>query len=125
MRKESYKEKLEKEKAALVATGHVSERYSGISNIEFRMTYYHRCLNPVLMKRTLTFSPDNYAGFHMKCMTDGCINGGYDLAPVVAALVHSGKKSVKGRIPCQGKNASPGHASLSYEVNIEYCRRLK
>ncbi len=118
--RQSYKEKLEQERAALAAIGHISEHYSGISSIEFRMTYYQRGLNPVLMKRTLSFSPDNYAGFHMKCMTDGCIKGGYDLAPVVAGLVKSGKKSIKGRIPCQGMNKTPGHASLAYEVSIEY-----
>ena len=120
MRKQTYKEKLEEERAALVAAGYISERYAGISNIEFKMIYYHRSVNPVLMKRTLSFSPDNYAGFHMKCMTDGCIDGGYDLAPVVAGLVKSGKKSIKGRLPCQGSNKTPGHASLAYEVSIEY-----
>ena len=125
MRKQSYKEKMEVERAALAAAGCISERYSGISSIEFRMIYYHRSVNPVLMRRTVTFSPDNYAGFHMKCMTDGCVDGGYDLAPIVAGLVKSGKKSVKGRIPCKGTNATPGHASLSYEVNIEYNAKAK
>lgn len=125
MRKQTYKEKLEEERAALVATGCVSERFSGISRIEFRMVYYHRSVNPVLMRRTLSFTPDNYAGFHMKCMTEGCIDGGYDLAPVVAGLVKSGKKSVTGRLPCQGTNKTPGHASLAYEVSVEYGAKVK
>ncbi len=118
--RQSYREKLDLERAALAATGLVSERHAGISNIEFRMTYYRRGLDPVLMKRTLSFSPADYAGFHMKCMEEGCTDGGFDLAPVVAGLVKSRKRSIKGKIYCHGTNHTPGHASLAYEVNIQY-----
>jgi hypothetical protein len=120
MRKQSYKEKLDMERAALVATGLISDRYSGISSIEFHMTYYHRGMNRILMKRMLTFSPADYAGFHMKCMQDGCTDGGYDLAPVVAGLIKSRKASIKGKIFCHGTNNTLGHASLAYEVHVRY-----
>jgi len=123
--RQSYKEKLELERAALVAAGLVSERYAGVSSIEFHMTYYQRGLNPVLMERTLSFSPSNYAGFHMKCMHEGCTNGGYDLAPVVAGLAKSRKKSIKGKIFCHGTNDTLGHASIAYEVNIQYNKQVK
>ena len=120
MRKPTYKEKLDLERAALISAGRVSERYSGISNIEFRMTYYRRGLNQVLMTRTLTFSPSDHAGFHLKCMHDGCMNGGYDLAPVVAAMVKNRKRSANGKIFCHGTNDTLGHASIAYQVNIKY-----
>ena len=120
MRKPTYKEKLDIERAALAAAGLVSDRYAGISNIEFRMTYYRRGLNQVLMKRTLIFMPSDHAGFHMKCMHDGCLNGGYDLAPVVAAMVKGRKKTTSGKIFCHGTNDTLGHASIAYEVNIRY-----
>jgi hypothetical protein len=89
------------------------------------MTYYHRALDPVLMERTLRFSPGNYARFHVKCEQDGCTGGGYDLAPVVAGLAKAGKKSVKGRLFCHGSNGTIGHASIAYEVSIQYCKRGK
>jgi hypothetical protein len=123
--RQSYKEKMELEKAAMVAAGLVSERYAGVSNIEFQMTYYQRGLHPVLMTRTLSFLPANYATFHMKCMQEGCTDGGYDLAPVVAGLAHSRKKTVKGKIFCHGTNDTIGHASIAYEVNIQYCKPVK
>ena len=124
-RKQSYRQKQELEKTALVALGLVSERYAGVSGIEFRMTYYQRGMQSVLMERTLSFSPANYAGFHMKCMHEGCTDGGYDLAPVVAGLVKSSKKSVKGKIFCHGTNDTLGHASIAYEVNIRYHKQAK
>jgi len=120
--KQSYKEKMELERAAMAAAGLVSERYAGVSNIEFQMTYYQRGLHPVLMTRTLSFLPANYASFHMKCLQDGCTDGGYDLAPVVAGLANSRKKTVKGKIFCHGTNDTIGHASIAYEVNIQYSK---
>ncbi len=117
--RQSYKEKLGLEKAALAA-GLVSERHAGISSIEFRMTYYRLGLNAVLMTRTLRFLPADYAGFHMKCVEDGCMDGGFDLAPVVADLAKSRKKSIKGKIFCHGTNHAFGHASIDYEVSIQY-----
>ena len=76
------------------------------------------------MKRTLSFSPADYAGFHLKCMEDGCTDGGYDLAPMVASLAKSRKKTIKGKIFCHGKSHTFGHASIAYEVNIQYNRQV-
>jgi hypothetical protein len=61
----------------------------------------------------------------MKCVHDGCTNGGYDLAPVVAGLVESRKNAIKGKIFCRGTNDTFGHASLAYEVNIQYNKQAK
>ena len=123
--RQSYRQKLELERSALVALGLVSERYAEVSNIEFHMTYYQRGIQPVLMERTLSFSPANYAGFHMKCMQDGCTGGGFDLAPVVAGLAKSHKKTIKGKAYCHGMNHTFGHASIAYEVNIQYHKQGK
>lgn len=124
-RKQSYRQKLETDKAALVALGLVSDRHAGVSNIELRMTYFHRGMDSVLMTRTLNFLPADYAGFHMKCMEDGCTGGGFDLAPVVAGLAKSHKKSIKGKLFCHGIDQTIGHASIAYEVNILYRKHLK
>jgi hypothetical protein len=118
--RQSYRQKLELERTALAALGLVSERYAGVSKIEFHMTYYQRGIQPILMERTLTFTPANFAGFHMKCMMEGCTGGGYDLAPVVAGLAKSHKKTTKGKVYCHGMNHTFGHASIAYEVNIQY-----
>jgi hypothetical protein len=111
----------------MLAIGLVSERFPGVSSIVFQMTYYQSTLDPVLMKRTLSFLPANYACFHMDCMREECTNGGFDLAPVVAGLVKDRKKSVKGNIFCKGKNETLrlGHARIAYEVSIQYNKQVK
>lgn len=123
--RQSYRQKQELERTALVALGLVSERYAGVSKIEFLMTYYRLGMDAVLMKRTLSFSPADYAGFHMKCMEDGCTGGGFEFAPVVADLAKSRKKTTKGKVYCRGKNHAFGHASIAYEVNIQYHKQVK
>jgi hypothetical protein len=123
--RQSYREKLQQDMAAKVASGLVSEHYTGVSNIELHMTYYHRGPDPVLMERTLSYLPASYATFHLKCVHDGCTDGGYDLAPIITGLVKSCKKSITGKIFCQGTNNAIGHASIAYKVNIRYNKQAK
>ncbi len=121
--RQNYREKREQEQAAQAAAGLISERYAGIAGIEFHMTYYHRSRDPVLMERTLRFSPSSYASFHVKCEQDGCTGGGYDLEPVVTRLSRTGKGSARGRLYCHGSYGPVGHGSIAYEVIIRYCRQ--
>jgi len=57
IQKQSYKDKMEQKRIVLVANGLISDRYPGVSNIELRMTYYQKTVDPILMKRTVSFSP--------------------------------------------------------------------
>jgi len=127
MNKQSYVEKMEMKKNAMLAAGLVSERYPEVSSIVLHMTYFQRTSDPVLMKRTVNFVCNNYASFHMDCMREECTNGGFNLAPVVSALVKNRKKTVKGKLVCKGKNKvlGPGHATITYEVNIQYKKRAR
>ncbi len=120
--KHPYHLKREQEEAARTAAGLISERFARIAGIEFRMTYYHRAVNPVLMERTLSFSPDSYARFHVRCAQQGCTDGGYDLGPVVADLARRRKTSAKGTLFCHGSNGETGHGSIVYEVTVRYRR---
>lgn len=103
--------------------GLISERYAGISAIEFQLTYFHRAADPVLMERMVRFFPTNYARFHMRCEQWGCTGGGYDLAPVVDRLARAGKTAAKGTLFCHGSDGTIGHGRIAYEVTITYARR--
>ncbi len=125
--KQTYMERLELKRQDMLATGLVSDRFPEVSSIVFRMTYYQKTVDPVLMVRTVNFFPTDYASFHMDCMREECTNGGFDLSPVVAGLVKTRKKSIKGKIVCNGKNENlrPGHASIAYEVSVQYNKQPK
>lgn len=113
---------MESRRVALLASGLVSERMPGVSNIVLRMTYYQLRAGQVLMERTMNFTPADYACFHLNCTRDECTNGGFDLTPVITRLFHGRKKSEKGNIVCSGKNEtlSRGHSRIAYEVCIQY-----
>ncbi|OGW40311.1 MAG: hypothetical protein A2X58_13575 [Nitrospirae bacterium GWC2_56_14] len=119
--RQNHLEKQELLKKNKLAAGLVSERYPGVSEIVFRMTYYQKISHPVLMVRTLNFIATDYAYFRMECMRDECTNGGFDLTSAVTALVKSKKKTAKGKISCSGKNENlaAGHASIAYEITIQ------
>lgn len=121
--RQSYKQKQEMEKTALAALGLVSERYAGVARIELRMTYYGKGSTAALMTRSINFSPTDYAGFHVKCVEEGCCGGGFDFSPIIAGLAKARKTSLKGKAFCHGKNYAVGHASLAYEVSIRYQRK--
>ncbi len=119
--RQNHLEKQELLKKNKLAAGLVSERFPGVSEIVFRMTYYQKSSQPVLMVRTLNFIATDFAYFRMECMRDECTNGGFDLTSVVASLVRSKKKTIKGKISCSGKNETlaPNHASIAYEITIQ------
>ncbi len=119
--RQNHLERQEKIKRKKLAAGLVSERFPGIKEIVFHLTYYQRGHLPALMVRTMNFLPADYAYFHMDCVREECTNGGFDLTKVVAGLVKDGKKTVKGKICCDGKNGtiSRGHASIAYEISVQ------
>lgn len=123
--KQSYMEKLELKRNTMLAAGLISERYPKVSGIVLRMTYYQRTSDPVLMVRTVNFVPTDYACFRLDCMREECANGGFELAPVISRLIKNVKKSAKGKIVCCGKSEDlrPGHASIAYEITIQYADR--
>ncbi len=100
------------------AAGLLSERFPQILNIIINMTYSHKAVKPVLMKRTMYFYPDTYAYFHMDCMTKSCEDGGYDLLPVISNMMRDNKETRKGEMVCD--NVQREHASISYEINVKY-----
>ncbi len=105
----------------------LSERFPDVAGITVQMTYYQRGANPVLMVRTVNILSSSYARLRMECMIKGCDGGGYDLDPVVSAMVKTRKKLKKGSLPCGGTidAVASDHASIDYEITIEYNRLEK
>ncbi|HUL01114.1 MAG TPA: hypothetical protein VLX29_09685 [Nitrospirota bacterium] len=127
MQKQSYLEKQELKKSNMLAAGLVSERYPSVASIVLHMTYYQRTSDPILMKRTLNFLPTDYACFRLDCMREECTNGGFELSQVVAEMIKKNIKSAKGKIICNGKSETLhlNHASIAYDITIQYLKQTK
>lgn len=105
-------------------SGLVSERFPEVNSIVIHMTYFRKGANPVLMQRTVNVFPTAYAYFNMDCMISGCINGGFNLEPVIKEMVKKHIKLKKGSLVCCGKIADieSDHANIDYEITIKFNR---
>ncbi len=107
-----------------LAAGLVSERFPYVSGMLIKITYYQETADPVLMVRTINVYPTSHAYFHMNCAIKECSDGGFDLTKTIKGLVKQRKKTAKGTMACNGvgTNLSRQHASISYEIQIEYSK---
>jgi hypothetical protein len=114
--------KMELKRQNRLLAGLVSERFPEVSGIIINMTYYQKGANPVLMERTINMLPTSDAYFKMDCMIRGCDGGGFDLTQTVADLAKNRKNIKKGTLVCNGQTdvPSPDHASVDYEIVMQY-----
>jgi hypothetical protein len=105
--------------------GLVSEHFPEISHITVYMEYYRQSRPPLLMARTVNFSPEGYAYFNMGCMTRGCTDGGFDLGRIIREMVRGRKTKANGTLACKGKSKElkPGHMNIDYEISIAFRRK--
>ena len=120
--KQHHSVKAELIKQSKLAAGLVSERFPKVKSLVINMTYYQQGVNPVLMLRTINVLPTTYAYFNMECMIRDCVDGGFDLTPIITRMVKGLKKTVKGKLVCKGKSdgLEADHASILYEITIRY-----
>jgi hypothetical protein len=125
--KQNYVERMELSKQRRLEAGLVSDRFPEVSGMVIHMTYYYKGVNPVQMVRVINVFPTGYAYFNMDCLIKGCVNGGYDFTSVITNMIKSRKKMGKGKLICNGKNddLTSDHASIAYEISIQYNKQSK
>ena len=120
-----YAAKMDQKKQNRLLAGVVQDRFPEVSGIVINMTYYQQGANPVLMERTVNIFPSSDAYFKMDCMIKGCDGGGFDLTPVIDDMAKTRKLVKKGALVCPGNtDVAPDHASVDYEIVIQYKKRL-
>ncbi|MEW5746280.1 MAG: hypothetical protein AB1805_12685 [Nitrospirota bacterium] len=107
-----------------IDAGLMSARYPNVASIVISMNYYQKDIGHAIMQRTVNFFPGSAAYFLMECMRNDCIDGGFDLEPVIHTMVKGRKRSGRGELVCNG-NDSAGHAKIDYSVAIEYFEKSR
>jgi len=120
--KQNYLEKAELNKQRRLETSLISECFPEVSFIIIQMAYYLKGVNEVSMVRTVNFWPSRHAYFNMDCMIKDCVDGGFDLTPVVTLMVKKHEKLGKGNLSCKGKinNHGSQHSRVAFNIAIEY-----
>lgn len=119
--KQKQAERIERKQQKIDA-GVVSARYPDVASIVISMDYYKRGPGPAFLKRTVNFSPGSFAYFLMECMEDSCIDGGFDLDPVILNMVRGHLTSAKGALVCSGNDSSK-HRRIDYQIAIQYSQQ--
>ncbi len=125
--KQNHIQKAEANKQNRLAAGLISERFPQVAGLVINMKYYQKGSESVLMLRTVNVIPADFAYFNMECVIKGCVVGGFDLSSVISKMIKARKKSAKGKLACCGKldSRSSDHASVDYEIDIEYNRKSR
>jgi hypothetical protein len=120
--KQNYLEKVELNKQRRLETGLISECFPEVSFIIIQMTYYLKGVSEASMVRTVNFWPSRHAYFNMDCMNKDCVNGGFDLTPVIRVMIKKHEKSGVGSLSCKGKisNQASQHSRIDYKITIQY-----
>ncbi len=67
----------------------------------------------------IIFTAESEAIFRLGCSRDECAGGGFDLAPVVAEMVHGKESRVHGELACEGALSPTGdRCALKAEYRI-------
>ncbi len=123
--RQDYLIKKEHSKQKKLAAGLLSESFPKVSSIKMHMIYCLKSSDKVFLERNINFSPTDHAYFNMECFSKECVNGGFELTPVIKSMVRTRKKTGNGKLVCKGKNDShtKGHINMSYEINIKYKKK--
>jgi hypothetical protein len=101
--------------------GFMAARYPEVADIVVRMLYNQRGVQKSLT-RSVHFSPDSYALFRIDCLSKECVDGGFDLTPVITGMIRNRREAARGELSCEGEGSAANHSTIAYEVAIQYTR---
>ena len=98
--------------------GFVSKHFPEVASIVISMMYKQKGAKSLL--RTLNFSTDSYAFFKVACLSDGCVDGGFDMTQIVTSMIRNHSETSKGELGCDDSGSRPDHSNIVYDVAIQY-----
>ena len=99
--------------------GFVSRHFPGVASIVINMKYKQKgTASPI--SRTINFSPSSYAFFKVDCLSDDCVDGGFDLSQIINSMIRNHSNEVQGELGCDDNGPRPDHSNIVYEVAIQY-----
>ncbi len=99
-------------------SGVVSKHFPEVAGIVISMMYTQKGARS--LQRTLNFAPDSYAFFKVSCLSDDCVDGGFDMTQVITSMIRNRSEASKGDLGCDDNGPRPDHSNIVYEVAIQY-----
>ncbi len=105
------------------AAGTFVEKFPFLESMVIKIIYYQKGDNPILMSRTLHVYPEDFAYFHIPCLIHDCLEGTFELAPIVMNILKESKSRSEGRLACKGslsKDLPSDHGYIEYTIDVTY-----
>jgi len=102
-----------------IDSGFISRHFPGVASIVISMMYKQQgILKPI--HRIINFFPGSYAFFKVDCLSDDCLDGGFDMSWIITSMIRNHSEASKGELGCDDSGPRPDHSNIVYEVAIQY-----
>ena len=102
-----------------IDSGFMSKHFPEVTSIVINMMYKQKGIaNPI--QRILNFRPGSYAFFKVDCLSNDCVDGGFDMSFIISSMIRNHSELSKGELGCDDNGPRPNHSNIVYEVAIQY-----
>jgi hypothetical protein len=102
-----------------IDSGFMSRHFPEVASIVISMMYKQQGTeNPV--HRIMNFFPGSYAFFRVDCLSNDCVDGGFDLSQIIKSMIRNRSEASKGELGCDDSGPRADHSAIVYEVAIQY-----
>lgn len=121
-----YKQQRERRRRAYASTPNLSEQFPQVEQLVIRMTFTDPSGRANHSPQMHSFSPAGRAFFEVPCPFSACIDGGFDLNPIIADILNHSGQETSGTLDCQGwqsRDRSDQHRcllKLHYTLSVCY-----
>jgi hypothetical protein len=99
--------------------GIMSRHYPEVASIVISMMYKQKGpADPI--RRILNFSPGSYAFFRVDCLSDDCVDGGFDMSWIITSMIRNRSELSNGELGCDDSGPRADHSNIAYEIAIQY-----
>ncbi len=99
--------------------GLLSKHFPNVASIVISVMYKQQGIaNPI--QRVINFFPSSYALFELDCLSDDCVDGGFDMSRIITSMIRNHSKLSKGELGCDDNGSRPDHSNIVYKVAIQY-----
>lgn len=102
----------------MLDAGFMHNHFPDVANIVINMVYKQKGAKSLF--RTLNFFPDSYAFFKVSCLSDDCVDGGFNLTHVITSMIRNHSEMSKGELVCDDNGPRTGHSDIVYDIAIQY-----
>ena len=102
-----------------VDSGILSAHYPEVARIVISMMYRQKGMAAPI-RRVLNYDPGSYAFFKVDCLSDDCVDGGFDMYRIITSMIRNRSESSRGELGCDDSGPRPDHSNIVYEVAIQY-----